>query len=151
MNRYKQRMTLRALAVLVPLMVACGGQGADSGAMSVQQPLTGTDWRVDSLTVGGTTQHAPAAAHLRIGTDGKAAGNLGCNQFSARVTVHGDRITFGDIRATKMACDPKRMDFERAFARTLTTGTLTVRSGDGKLTLTDGDGDRVHLSHRAPG
>ncbi|GAA3129288.1 hypothetical protein GCM10010521_14370 [Streptomyces rameus] len=148
MNHYKQRMTLAAATVLLPLMVACGSAKGDSGAVSVEQPLTGVDWRVDSLTVGGTTRHAPAAARLRI-DDGKAAGNLGCNQFSARATVDGDRITIGNLRTTRMACDKARMDFERALARALTTGTLVAKTDAAKLTLTDGDGDRVHLS-RAP-
>ncbi|ANP56042.1 heat shock protein HslJ [Streptomyces griseochromogenes] len=147
MNRHKQHMILTAVAVLVPLTLACGS--ARSGETA--RPVTGVDWRVDGLTAAdGTTRDAPAAAHLRIDTDGKAAGNLGCNQFGARATVHGDRITFGDLRTTRMACDQDRMDFERALARTLTTGTLTARSDDGKLTLTDGDGDRVDLSRHAP-
>ncbi|MFI0810976.1 META domain-containing protein [Streptomyces echinatus] len=151
MNRYKQCMTLTAAAaVLVPLTVACGSEKGDSVAVSVQQPVTGIDWRVDSLTVGGTTRHAPAAARLRIDEDGKAAGNLGCNHFSARATVHGDRITIGDLRTTRMACDRERMDFERALARALTTGTLVAKADAAKLTLTDGDGDRVHLSRGAP-
>ncbi|MFG2606916.1 META domain-containing protein [Streptomyces sp. NPDC048514] len=149
MNRHKQRMTLMVAAALVPFAVACGGGKAESGAVSVQQPVTGIDWRVDGVTVGGTTRHAPATARLRIDEDGRAAGNLGCNQFSARATVHGDRITFGDLRTTRMACAPERMDFERALARTLTTGTLLAEAGKAKLTLTDGEGDRVHLS-RAP-
>jgi heat shock protein HslJ len=149
MNRHKQRMTLMVAAVLVPLAVACGSGKAESGAVSVQQPVTGIDWRVDDITVGGTSRHAPATAHLRIDEDGKAAGNLGCNQFSARATVHGDRITFGALRTTRMACAPDRMDFERTLARILTTGTLVAKADKAKLTLTDGDGDRVHLS-RAP-
>jgi heat shock protein HslJ len=150
MNRYKQRMTLAAATVLLPLMVACGSAKGDSGAVSVKQPLTGVDWRVDSLTVGGTTRHAPAAARLRIDEDGKAAGNLGCNRFSARATVDGDRITIGNLRTTRMACDKARMDFERALARALTTGTLVAKADAAKLTLTDGDGDRVQLSRAAP-
>lgn len=153
MNRYKQRMSLTAAAVLVPLTVACGstpaGQ-ANSGSAGARQPVTGVDWRVDGLTAGGTTLRAPASARLRIGTDGRAGGNLGCNGFGARATVHGDRITFGGIRSTRMACDEDRMTFERAFARFLTTGTITAQTADGRLTLTDGDGDRLHLSRGAP-
>ncbi|MES4887169.1 META domain-containing protein [Streptomyces sp. NPDC096012] len=149
MNRYKQRMTLVVAAVLVPFAVACGSGKAESGAVSVQQSVTGIDWRVDDVTAGGTTRHAPATARLRIDEDGRAAGNLGCNQFSARATVHGDRITFGALRTTRMACAPDRMDFERTLARILTTGTLVAKADKAKLTLTDGDGDRVHLS-RAP-
>ncbi|MFF0779071.1 META domain-containing protein [Streptomyces sp. NPDC003720] len=142
-------MSLAAAAVLVPLTVACGstpaGQ-ANSGSAGARHTVTGVDWRVDGLTAGGATLRAPATARLRIDADGKAAGNLGCNGFGARATVHGDRITFGDIRSTKMACGEDRMTFERAFARFLTTGTITARAADGKLTLTDGDGDRLHLS-----
>ncbi|WP_225826793.1 META domain-containing protein [Streptomyces naphthomycinicus] len=146
MKRHKQRMFLAVAAVLVPLAAASGSaRGASAG-----QPVTGVDWRVDSLTADGVTRQAPAAARIRIGTDGLAAGNLGCNGFSARVTVAGDRITLGNLRTTKMACDPARMDFERALARTLTTGTLTARVADGRLTLTDGDGDLVRLSRGAP-
>ncbi|KUN10210.1 hypothetical protein AQI95_00225 [Streptomyces yokosukanensis] len=151
MNRYKKRMIPTVAAALAVLTVACGSGRADSGAVSVQQPVTGVDWRVDSLTVGGSTRHAPAAARLRIDADGKAAGNLGCNQFSARATVHGDHITFGDLRTTRMACAPDRMDFERALSRALTTGTLVAKAGDGKLTLTDGDGDRIQLSRGTSG
>ncbi|WP_229816047.1 META domain-containing protein [Streptomyces lucensis] len=143
-------MTLTVAAAVVPFAVACGNGKADSGAMSGPRPVTGIDWRVDGITVGGTTRQAPAPARLRIDEDGKAGGNLGCNQFSARVTVHGDRITFGDLRTTRMACGRERMDFERALARTLTTGTLVAKADGAGLTLTDGDGDRVHLSRRAP-
>jgi heat shock protein HslJ len=50
-----------------------------------------------------------------------------------------------------MACAPDRMDFERALARALTTGTLVAETHHAKLTLTDGDGDRIHLSRHAPG
>jgi heat shock protein HslJ len=131
--------------------VACGTGKADSGPVSAQQPVTGVDWRVDRLTVGGTTRQAPVVARLRIDTDGKAAGNLGCNRFSARATVHGDRITIGDLRTTRMACAPDRMDFERALARALTTGTLVAKTDDGRLTLTDGNGDIVHLSRHTSG
>ncbi|GGP31697.1 hypothetical protein GCM10018980_67350 [Streptomyces capoamus] len=151
MNRYKQRVSLVMAAVLLPCAVACGGGKGDSGAVSVQQPVTGIDWRVDSVTVGGTTRHAPASARLRIEEDGSASGNLGCNHFSARATVHGDRITIGGLRTTRMACGEERMAFERALARTLTTGTLTAEREAAALTLTDGDGDRVHLSRGPSG
>lgn len=149
MNRYKQRVTLAVAAVLVPFTVACGGETGDSEAVSVRQPVTGIDWRVDSITVGGTTRQAPATARLRIDDD-KASGNLGCNRFSARATVRGDRITLGDLRTTRMVCGKERMDFERAFARSLTTGTLIAERDAAKLTLTNGDGDRVQLSRSAP-
>ncbi|MFI0164680.1 META domain-containing protein [Streptomyces sp. NPDC017095] len=149
MKRYKKRLLLAAF----PLLVACGAEKADSGAMAASEPVTGVEWRVDSVTAGGARHSAPpgAAPRLRIGTDGTAAGNLGCNRFSAHATVHGDRITFGALRTTRMACDRARMDFERALARVLDGQTLTGAAGPGGLTLTSGHGDRVHLTRGTPG
>ncbi|WP_416518656.1 META domain-containing protein [Streptomyces achromogenes] len=120
--------------------------------MDASEPVTGVEWRVERVTVGEESLAAPAAGspHLRIGTDGTAAGNLGCNRFSAPVSVHGDRIAFGALRTTKMACDPARMSFERALAKALDGQTLTGAAERGGLTLTTGHGDRVHLTRGAP-
>ncbi|WP_330458662.1 META domain-containing protein [Streptomyces sp. NBC_00820] len=153
-------------AVLLPLAVACGGEAAGSGgppgsgSVGPRDPVVGVDWRVDSVTAHGTTLRAPAAARLRIDVpakdgkgdgDGRAGGSLGCNLFSAPVTVHGDRIAFGGLRTTRMACDRTRMTFERALARVLERNTLESRAGDGELTLTTGHGERVNLSHNTLG
>lgn len=150
MKRYKAS----AVSVLFPLLVACGATSAHSGAVSVDEPLTGVEWRIVSVTSDGTTRPAPAAARLRVdapdGTAGTAAGNLGCNSFSAPVTLHGDRIGFGALRTTKMACDSARMAFERTLAGLLGGRTLTGTSEDGKLTLTTSHGDRVHLTRSTP-
>ncbi|MEU3522798.1 META domain-containing protein [Streptomyces sp. NPDC038707] len=120
--------------------------------MDGSEPVTGVEWRVERVAVGGESLAAPAAGSpsLRIGADGSASGNLGCNRFSARVGVHGDRIAFGALRTTKMACDPVRMTFERALARALDGQTLTGTAEHGRLTLTTGHGDRVHLTRDAP-
>ncbi|MFI9421974.1 META domain-containing protein [Streptomyces achromogenes] len=148
MKRHKQWLGVAA----IPLVVACAAGKADSGAMDASEPVTGVEWRVERVTVGGESLAAPAAGspHLRIGTDGTAAGNLGCNRFSAPVSVHGDRIAFGALRTTKMACDPARMSFERALAKALDGQTLTGAAERGGLTLTTGHGDRVHLTRGAP-
>ncbi|MEV7387490.1 MULTISPECIES: META domain-containing protein [unclassified Streptomyces] len=142
-----QRMTLTmaAAAVLVPLTVACGS--ARGGVSVGTQPVTGIDWTVDSVTVDGTTHPAPARAHLKI-EDGRAAGNLGCNQFSATAEVTDGHVRLSHARTTRMACDNARMTFERALARTLTSGPLTMKTEGEKLTLTAVGGDRVQLSRK---
>ncbi|MEU6550812.1 META domain-containing protein [Streptomyces sp. NPDC046915] len=151
MNRIrKQRIIRTAAAAFVPLAVACGSERAGSGSVAVREPVTGVDWHVDSVSAAGTTHRAPASARLRVDESGKAAGNLGCNQFSARASVHGDRITFGDLLTTRMACDRPRMTFERMLTRVLAGQTLTARTDDGKLTVTNGHGDRVHLTRGTP-
>ncbi|MEU9454609.1 META domain-containing protein [Streptomyces sp. NPDC048277] len=118
--------------------VACDGP---------RPPVTGIDWTVDSVTVGGTTHRAPAQAHVKI-EDGRAVGNLGCNQFGATARITDDHIRLSHARTTRMACDNARMSFERALARTLTAGPLTMRTEGEKLTLTAAGGDRVQLSRK---
>ncbi|WP_318202588.1 META domain-containing protein [Streptomyces sp. SCL15-4] len=148
MKRHKKWLGL----LMVPLMAGCGAGKADSGAMGVSASVTGVEWRVESVTAGGDTLGAPAGGspRLTIGTDGSASGDLGCNRFSARVSVHGDRITFGALRTTKMACDPARTRFERALTRVLDRQTVTGTVEHGKLTLTSGHGDLVRLGRGAP-
>ena len=152
----KQRITLAVLTVL-PLVMACGGAGSSASVASRTERtagpagVRGVHWKVDSVTVDGTTRRAPADAHavLRIGSDGTAVGSYGCNQFSARATVKGDRVELTHARQTLMACDKPRMSFEDALSRTLTGHWLSVETrGDG-LTLTTRDGDRVHLTEQS--
>ncbi|MFG2963804.1 MULTISPECIES: META domain-containing protein [unclassified Streptomyces] len=133
------------VAATALLAVACGSE--KDGSVTAQQPVTGIDWTVDSVTVDGTTHRAPAHAHVRI-EDGRAAGNLGCNQFSATADVTDDRIRLTHTRTTRMACDDARMTFERALARTLTAGPLSTAAEGKRLTLTTAAGDRVQLSRK---
>lgn len=141
-----RRMTLAravAAALIALLAVACGGERG--GTVGTAPAVTGIDWTVDSVTVDGTTQRAPAHAHMKI-EDGRAAGSLGCNRFSGPAEITGDQIRLSHLRTTRMACDNARMTFERALSRTLTSGPLTMTGEGGKLTLTATGGDRVQLS-----
>ncbi|MFG2955405.1 META domain-containing protein [Streptomyces sp. NPDC048291] len=141
-----RRMTLArvvAAALIALLAVACGG--GRGGTVGTVPAVTGIDWTVDSVTVDGATQRAPAHAHMKI-EDGRAAGSLGCNQFSGPVEITGDQLRLSQLRTTRMACDNARMTFERALSRTLTSGPLTMTGEGGKLTLTATGGDRVQLS-----
>ncbi|GAB2733061.1 META domain-containing protein [Streptomyces bullii] len=144
-------MTLAATAVLVPLLAACGSEQAGGGSGSVDagtsdKPVTGVLWRVDTVTVDGTAHRAPADAHVTIGEGGRAEGSFGCNHFSARAAVDGDRIRLSDTTATGMACEKQPMDFERTLARTLVDGALKARGDGDRLTLTTDDGDTVRLT-----
>lgn len=139
-----QRRTLAVLTVL-PLVMGCAG---GTGGASAESAVTGVHWKVDSVTVDGTTRPAPANADagVRFGTDGTAVGSYGCNRFGAEATFTGHRVELTNAHRTLMACEPKRMAFERALSRTLTGRPLAVGTKDGELTLTARDGDRVQLS-----
>ncbi|WP_184909884.1 META domain-containing protein [Streptomyces luteogriseus] len=147
MDRQKQRMTLTAAAMLVPLLAACGSEKADSGSGSVgaDKPVTGVRWSVDSVTADGRTQKAPTGAHVTI-DQGRAEGSLGCNNFSAEATVDGDRVRLGKTRSTEMACENKPMEFETTLARTFSDQELKATVDDDRLTLTTDAGDTVRLT-----
>lgn len=69
-------------------------------------------------------------------------GNGGCNDFTAPITVDGNKLTIGTVVATTQACtDPKNvMDQEQTIFSTLPEVTGYVLLG-GMLVLTDDDGD----------
>ncbi|WP_286260098.1 META domain-containing protein [Streptomyces graminofaciens] len=153
----KQRLALTALILLpFPLLAACGTEsGSDSGSGSVgsgstKTTVTGVHWNVDSLTVDGKTEKAPDSAYLQIADDGEVNGNYGCNGFGTTATVKGDTIAFGTAQSTDMACLGTPMEFEEAFAGTLTDGEFTAERADGKLTLTSKKGATVKLSEEKP-
>ncbi|WP_121747983.1 META domain-containing protein [Streptomyces sp. E2N166] len=151
MYRQKQRsmtLTVAAAVALVPLAAACGSEKADGGSGSVGagMPLTGVQWSIDSVTVDGTTHRAPDAARVRIDDSGEAAGSTGCNTFSARADVDGERVRLSDAMFTEKACEKTPIDFEKSLGRALTTGPLTTRTEGERLTLTTSGGDTVRLS-----
>ncbi|MER7055193.1 META domain-containing protein [Streptomyces sp. NPDC000351] len=144
------RLTVAAVLVLVPLAAACGSEKADGGSGSVgaDKPVTGVRWSIDSVTVNGTTHKAPDAARVRIDDSGEAVGSTGCNTFSARAAVDGERVRLSDAVFTEKACDKTPIDFEKSLGRTLTAGALTTDTTGERLTLTTSDGDTVRLSRQ---
>ena len=55
---------------------------------------------------------------LQFVAGGRVAGTDGCNRVSAPYTLHGERLTFGAMIATRMAC-PGADDVARRFAAAL--------------------------------
>ncbi|MZF87618.1 META domain-containing protein [Streptomyces sp. SID5643] len=147
MDRQKQRMTLTAAAMLVPLLAACGSEkaGGGSGSVGADKPITGVRWNVESVTADGRTQKAPSGAHVTL-DKGRAEGSLGCNTFSAEATVDGDRVRLGKTRATQMACEGTPVAFETTLVKAFSDQELTAKTDDDRLTLTTGRGDTVRLT-----
>jgi len=139
-----QRITLAVLTVL-PLAAACGTERADGGSVSAERSVTGVHWSVDSVTVDGTTHRAPTGANMTI-EDGKAAGNYGCNHFTAKVAFEDGALRLSDTTTTEMACEERPMAFETTLARTLASSALKTDVTGDRLTLTTDGGDRVRLT-----
>ena len=86
----------------LPLIAALVGCAAAGTAPSTPVPLWGSEWRL--LDLGGQAAMAQPAATLAFPQPGQAAGHGSCNRFFGTVEIHRDRIRFGPLAATKMAC-----------------------------------------------
>jgi heat shock protein HslJ len=158
----KQRLTSASLSLLtlalLPLAAACGSEKGGGGSQTVgtgtgsgTSEVTGVHWTVDDLTADGKKSEAPAGAWLKIGKNGKASGNLGCNGFGADATVDGDGISFTQLLSTDMGCANGPMTFESSLSKALEDGTLTAKATEAakntrQLTLTTKSGDTIHLT-----
>jgi heat shock protein HslJ len=68
----------------------------------VETGLTGTAWVLEDLAGAGVVERGRAT--LEFAEAGRASGKGSCNRFSGPVTLTGDRISFGPLISTKMAC-----------------------------------------------
>ncbi len=57
--------------------------------------------------------------------DGRASGHAGCNRYSAGITFgpHAGEVKVLPGISTRMACEPRRMEFEAAFIRAFEAST----------------------------
>lgn len=67
-------------------------------------------------------------------TEGRVTGTTGCNRLTGRVRADGQRVQFGPLATTRMACPGDAGTYESAFLNALQT-PLTYRIGEGQLTL----------------
>jgi len=105
--------------------------------------LAGTRWvlaEIDGSAAGpGADGQKP---DLRFGMAGEATGFAGCNRFGGSVTVEGNRLTFGPLRSTMMACADGDA-VEQAYLKKLVG---TVRFGfEGRELLLFGEDDKRPL------
>lgn len=99
--------------------------------------LMGVTWRrVDD------TDANPHGGTLTIDASGRGSGSTGCNRWFADVTHSGDRLTFGQMGMTRMACAPPQMAAEQHFEAAL-NATRRYRVEGEDLILTDDAGREV--------
>ncbi|WP_313808401.1 META domain-containing protein [Flavobacterium sp.] len=91
-----------------------------TGTASTSDSLTSTAWRlskfngkvIDSTTFARTPE-------LRFWVGSKVSGNDGCNLVTGSYTVQGDKIMFGAMAGTKMACvNTNYENYNKFFNRT---------------------------------
>jgi heat shock protein HslJ/quercetin dioxygenase-like cupin family protein len=120
----------------IVLMLALGQGG---GVTSQPPSLFGAPWAAVELA-GPVVPAEPAASQpsLEFVANGRIAGTDGCNRISGPYTVADDRISFGPIAATRMAC-PGADDVGRRVHAAL-NGARRWRIEGGRLELRDDAG-----------
>jgi heat shock protein HslJ len=77
--------------------------------------------------------------------NGRASGNAGCNTFSGSYKLSEERLEFGPLATTRMACDPASMEQEARFLATLAAVRSYSRYGNGSLSLIAPDGRAIRF------
>lgn len=100
------------------------------------------EWQAEDIASGGVIDRVPVT--LRVEQNGSVSGSAGCNRYMGQATIDGDKITFGKLGSTMMACDEARMNQERKFHDTLAkVKTFRIDSAEQKLFLADEAGTDV--------
>lgn len=104
-------------------------------------------WLAESIRRRGVIDNLQTV--LEIAADGRASGSGGCNRFSGKADISGERISFSPLASTRMACAPAIMDQETKFLGALNDARKWRIDGPrGKLFLLDAQGNEVLLLAR---
>ncbi len=105
-------------------------------------------WLVEDIK--GERVRGQKQATLEISRDGRVSGNAGCNGIGGEARINRDRIDFGRMISTQMACAPDIMRQERQFIDALeATRSFRLEARRGTLELLDGRGRRTMRLRRA--
>jgi heat shock protein HslJ len=107
-------------------------------------------WQITAVE--GAEQLDTSRTEFVVTEDGRMGMSVGCNRMMAQPTIEGDKITFGPIPATMMACPPPFDDLEKRFMQALeATGSYEISNEGNSLDFLDADGDSVISFSRAEG
>jgi len=105
------------------------------GRMTHPGELTNTYWKLTELDGQPVVVGKAREPHLRLRDDSRADGSTGCNSFSGTYERAGDRLTFGKLVTTMMACiEPALSRQEQRFLQVLASADRAAAVGD-RLTL----------------
>lgn len=101
--------------------------GCTDSGQSGHTPLLGTTWNLIELNNSKIQHPGPQVPHLRFETD-KVTGNDGCNNFFGAYTLDGNKLKFGMLASTRMAC-PQINDLDIEFNKVISITTSYSISG----------------------
>lgn len=125
---------------LLPL-AACEGT-ASNGGRDLAQAVEGHTWL--ATTIVGKPVIAATSVTLKI-ENGRVGGKAGCNGYGGPVEIHSDRVKFGALFSTEMACVANGvMEQEQRYLNLLQGATRGEVRNDGTLMLT-ADGGAIEF------
>lgn len=125
------RLSLAALA-LASTLGACAGAGSGSAP----ETLWGSEWRLQSI--GGQPALPQPAATLAFPQAGQVAGQGACNRFFGTADIDRDRVTFGPLGSTRMACPGGASEQESRYLTALQKAQRYEVQGDTLLIHSQG-------------
>lgn len=144
MRVIRHPLTWPALAAVVLVGAACGGDDGDS---SSAPPLNGRTFVTTAAAdVEGATLVPGSAIRVSFDDEGTSlSAHAGCNSMGGGWSLDGDTLVVGDMFQTQMACEDALMDQDSWLVALLTSGptltlagdTLTIRGEGAGLVLTD--------------
>jgi putative lipoprotein len=123
------------------LLAACSADIAPAGSQ-----LANTEWVLKSMP-GWEMQQAPQIPTLHFQSGTQVGGRSGCNTWGGSYELKGDKISFGQMRTTLMAC-AYGMDVETRFHAMLKRARTLAVAGE-TLTLGDDTGATIATFFRA--
>jgi heat shock protein HslJ len=128
MNAIRFALALPLLAGLVACAVPAGPGAAPA--------LMGTEWRLEDL--GGSRALDGVQATLAFPEAGRVAGFGSCNRFFGTYTLVQDRIAFGQMGMTRMACMGPAGDQETRYMAALQKAQTVRVQGSALLIAVEG-------------
>jgi heat shock protein HslJ len=135
--RNAMRITLFALASLLVLGLAACDTPASSSSFADE--IRAHTWAAEAIN----RKDVVDGTHVTLKIEGnRVSGKAGCNGYGGPAEIEGERITFGALFSTKMACMGNGvMEQEQRYLNMLQSVTRGEIRGDGALVLTGRDGD----------
>ena len=130
------RATLFALTASLTLaLCACESTASND---NLAQTIEGRVWAAEAI--GGKDVVDGTKVTLKI-EGGRVSGKAGCNSYGGPVEINGDRIKFGSLFSTKMACmGGGVMEQEMRYLNLLQGATRGELRSDGALVITSSGG-----------
>jgi heat shock protein HslJ len=142
MSSISVRVTAASIAILGGAVAMGRAQGKGAVASPEERGLVGVYWRAVELAGKPTpTQETQQEAHLEFQSGGRFSGADGCNRVTGSYQLAGDRVTFGQVAATQMAC-LHSSGTEEPFREALKNAARLTVEGD-RLELFDAKGTQL--------